>query len=117
MNRDMDAARNKYLHPNTYNVNLPEMPHGIEGIMAQIEAFLVGFPDAQFDLKDVVMEGSIIAMRVVLVATHLGEYRGIAATGKPVRMDEFVFIEMKDNKIWKFYPLFDLEPVIKETPG
>lgn len=111
----MDAARQKYLHPSTYNVNFPEMPPGIEGIMAQIEAFLVGFPDAKFELKDFVMEGSIIALRIILTATHLGEYRGIAATGKSVRVDEFVFIEMKDNKIWKFYPLFDLEPVIKET--
>ncbi|MFN4256376.1 MAG: ester cyclase [Saprospiraceae bacterium] len=115
INRDMDAARNIYLHPNTYNVNFPDVPPGIEGIMRQVDAFLTGFPDAQFELHDFIVEGNIVALRIVLTATHLGVYRDIPATGKTVKLDDFVFIEMKDNKIWKFYPLFDMEAVLRDA--
>lgn len=104
---DFDLARQKYWHPDVYNANAPEIPHGPESMKQQIGAFLVGFPDAGIEFEDAIAEGNTIAARIVLKGTHTGRFLGIEPTGKSIRVREYVFLEIKDGKLWKFYPLVD----------
>jgi predicted ester cyclase len=104
---DFDLAQQKYWHPEVYNVNAPEIAHGPEGIKMQVDAFLAGFPDGSIEFEDAIAEGNIIAARIWLTGTHEGEFGGVKPTGKPIRIREYVFLEMKDGKIWKMHPLVD----------
>lgn len=111
---DFELAARKYWHPDVYNANTPDLPHGPEGMKQQVDAFLTGFPDAEIIYEDAIVEGNVIAARIVLTGTHKGEFAGIQPTGRPIRISEYVFLEMKDGKLWKFYPLVDYATLMEQ---
>lgn len=45
------------------------------------------FPDMQFTVEDMIAEGDKVVTRYYLTGTHQGEFMGIPATGKPVKID------------------------------
>jgi C-1 hydroxylase len=49
-------------------------------------AFLTAFPDLRVTVAGTVAEGEDVVIRWTVSATHRGEFVGIAATGKPVRI-------------------------------
>lgn len=57
---------------------------GIEGVKDYIRMVRAGFPDIVITIEDLVAEGDKIAARTTWHGTHLGEYEGIAPTGKQV---------------------------------
>jgi predicted ester cyclase len=112
--QNFDLARQKYWHPGVFNANAPEIPHGADGMMEQVNAFLAGFPDADIEYEDAIVEGNVIAARIWLTGTHTGEFMGIKPTGKSIRIREYVFLEMKDGKLWKYHPLVDFATLMEQ---
>jgi len=47
-----------------------------------IRGFYSSFPDYTHDIEEMIAEGDRVAVRVVLRGSHLGEYSGIAPTGR-----------------------------------
>lgn len=111
---DFDLASRKYWHPDVCNANAPQIPQGQEGIKQQVDAFLAGFPDADIEFEDAIAEGDVIAARIWLTGTHKGEFAGVKPSGKSIRIREYVFLEMKDGKIWKMYPLVDFASLMEQ---
>ena len=52
---------------------------------AEMQRFLAAFPDLKMELQSVVAEGDLVATRIQLHATHLGEFLGAEATGRACR--------------------------------
>jgi predicted ester cyclase len=46
--------------------------------------FNAGFPDARYTVDDLFAESDRVGSLVTIRATHLGEWRGLAPTGRPV---------------------------------
>lgn len=105
---DFEAAKAKYWHPDIFNANAPDIPHGPEGMMAQVNPFIEAFPDARIEFEDAIAEGNVVAARIWLCGTQQKAFAGIQPTGKSIRIREYVFLEMKDGKILKMYPLVDI---------
>ena len=57
---------------------------GPAGLKQYMLAFRAGFPDVKFHLEDVIAEDDRVLLRWWFEATHLGEFRGIPATGRRV---------------------------------
>jgi predicted ester cyclase len=55
--------------------------------------------DATLELKGLVVGEGAAALEAVFVGTHIGEFAGIAPTGKKVTVPYGVFYELKDGKI------------------
>jgi predicted ester cyclase len=70
---------------------------GPEAVKSNVTAFRAAFPDLTWTIEDVVAEGDRVAMRLMLRGTHLGVFRGIAATGRQVTMQEMVFWRLVDG--------------------
>jgi predicted ester cyclase len=61
------------------------------------------FPDMQLTVEDMIAEGDRVAARVIMRATHRGEFQGIAPTGKRVQvraMDMFRIVGGKIVEHW-----------------
>jgi steroid delta-isomerase-like uncharacterized protein len=59
---------------------------------AHVKAFMTGwtaFPDGREEILDLVAEGNTVMARWLLRGTHLGEYLGMPATGKPIEIMGF----------------------------
>jgi predicted ester cyclase len=58
-----------------------------------------GFPDLSITIKDVMAEGDRVAARVTMRGTHLGEFQGIAPTGKRVEVKAIDIFRISGGKI------------------
>jgi predicted ester cyclase len=57
------------------------------------------FPDVQWSLERLVVEGDQVAARFELRGTHLGEFLGVAATGRQVAVGASNFYRFADGLI------------------
>ncbi len=72
---------------------------GVEAVKRNVAAYRAAFPDLEWAVENVVAEGDWVAVRLVLHATHRGEFAGVAATGKRVTMQEMIFWRIVDGRL------------------
>lgn len=85
-------------------VPFPGQGPGVEGVKDVIRAFRSGFPDLVFSVLEQVAEGEKVVSRFEWTGTHQGEFSGVPATGKSVRVwgiviDRFEAGRIKDTRI------------------
>ena len=56
------------------------------------------FPDIHYVLEDMVGEGNKVAFRESFTGTHRGEFKGIAPTGKKVKMINTCIVRIENGK-------------------
>lgn len=78
---------------------------GADGIARNAEAWCVAFPDTHYTVEAVIAEGDMVVARWSMTATHTGEWRGVPATGKPIRFRGANLYRLEGGKvaeIWNF---------------
>ena len=60
--------------------------------------FIKGFPDFHETIEDIIAEGDKVWVRFKFTGTHLGEYRGLAPTGKKITVEVVDIFRMVDGK-------------------
>jgi steroid delta-isomerase-like uncharacterized protein len=65
------------------------------------------FPDWHSTVEEMLVEGDRVAERWTGRGTHLGEFQGLAPTGKQVVVPGVVFYRIADGKIAEFRGQFD----------
>ena len=58
-----------------------------------------GFPDIVFSIQEQIAEHDKVASRFEWTGTHSGEFLGIPATGRPVRVWGIVFDRLENGRI------------------
>ena len=69
------------------------------------------FPDAKFQIKDIVAEGNRVATRWVLTGTHRKEYMGIPPTNRTVSVNGVSIDHMRGSLVaetWTYYNPMEL---------
>jgi predicted ester cyclase len=80
-------------------VPLPGQGPGLDGLKGIIRAMRRGFPDVVFSIQEQITEGDKVASRFEWTGTHKGEFLGIPATGRPVRVWGMVIDRLGDGRI------------------
>ena len=57
------------------------------------------FPDLHFTVEDMIAEDDKVVTRHTMTGTHQGEFMGVAATGKPVRVTGIWIHRLADGRI------------------
>ena len=78
---------------------MPGIPPGLEGARAAHRIMLLGFPDYQTVIEDLVAEGDTVAARITMTGTHTGDFMGIAATGTQVKFSGMYMVRIQEGKI------------------
>jgi predicted ester cyclase len=68
-------------------------------LAAMRRGMLGAFPDFRIVIEDQVAEGDRVVTRVTFRGTHLGEYRGITPTGKPVAYQGIALDRIAGGKV------------------
>lgn len=79
--------------------------------LRRLKGFREAFPDIEIEVVDVIAGEDRVAFRSIMRGTHLGEYVGIAPTGRHVTVGLIDLIRIKDGKFveqWGGPDLFDL---------
>ena len=72
---------------------------GPAGWLKAVEMMREGFPDVQWTLEDLVVEGDQVAARYTMRGTHDGTFSGVAATGKQIAIQAMNFHVIANGKI------------------
>ena len=81
--------------------------HGHDGFLGYIRMMRTTFPDMHVTIDDIFGEGDRTAIRARVVGTHLGEFQGVAPTGKRVEMTENLIARWEDGKVREIWHQFD----------
>jgi predicted ester cyclase len=85
----------------------PEPIRGPEGLKAQIQKYLDGFPGGGIKVDEQVAEGNLVATRWTGRGTQTGEIAGIAPTGKEVTISGFTFSRIEGGKVVEEWTTWD----------
>jgi predicted ester cyclase len=80
------------------NHSMPAPVSGPEGFKMVIGMFRAAFPDLHITLEDVLGEGDKVATRGYFTGTHQGEFNGIPATGKQVKVSYIDLWRIENGK-------------------
>jgi len=74
-------------------------PIGREIVTHVVSAFRAAFPDLTHTVDELIGEGTGVAARWTLQGTHRGEFQGLVATGRSIRLSGTTIHHFADGKI------------------
>lgn len=97
---------------------VPEgIPSDIEGAVLFRGMIASAFPNMKQMIDEVIEQGDTAASRWHAVATHEGEWFGVAATGKQVEVAGMSFYKIRDGKVAEIWNLFDQAGLMEQISG
>ena len=96
---NIDAAAQYVWEDVVEQVPLPGQGPGLDGLKDILRAMRAGFPDIVFSIQEQVAERDKVASRFEWTGTHRGEFLGIPATGRTVRVWGMVIDRLEDGRI------------------
>jgi predicted ester cyclase len=98
------------IHPNfkVHGAGGQVIEPGVEGLKQLILAWRTGFPDAVQRVEDIMAIGDTVIVRLVWEGTHLGEFMGTPATGKPVSVETIGIDRVVDGKVVEGWGQLDM---------
>jgi len=78
-----------------------------EGLKGFATIFSKAFPDLRVTVEDQIAEGDIVVSRFTMTGTHQGEFAGVPATGKPVKMTGISIHRIAGGQIQEGWLNFD----------
>jgi steroid delta-isomerase-like uncharacterized protein len=66
-----------------------------------------GFPDLRFEVHAVTASEDVAAVHATLRGTHLGSWRGLAATGRTIEIEHMFFFRFEGRRIMHVWELLD----------
>lgn len=68
-------------------------------VVAHAQSLHAALSDLRVSIEDIAAEGDRVAVRTVWRGVHMGEFRGIAPTNKPVTFKGMVFWRVRDGHL------------------
>ncbi len=87
---------------------------GLKQQLAGIQSLRSAFPDFQLVIEDQIAEGDKVVTRVTFQATHRGEYRGVAPTGKQVRYSGIAIDRIVEGKVVEMWHIADTLALLQQ---
>ena len=87
---------------------------GLESNKQFIKDEIKSFPDLHVTIEDIIAEGDKVWVRLKETATHTGEYRGIAPTGKKLSYMVVAIWRIVDGKCVEGWIVYDQMDFLKQ---
>jgi steroid delta-isomerase-like uncharacterized protein len=87
--------------------NVPPDTRGGPAIARYVTEVRSAYPDFKLEVLDSIAEGDRLAVHWVVTGTHKGDFRGIAPTGKQIRITGMTLARVKDGKLAEDRVYFD----------
>jgi steroid delta-isomerase-like uncharacterized protein len=91
-----------------FHAPVPMEATGAQALKQVWTVLLRAFPDVHVALEDAIAEGDKVASRNTVTGTHLGEYRGMAPTGRSVTYSEMFVFRFADGRVAEIWGVVDV---------
>ena len=100
LNKDqIDSAGQFFWEDMVEQVPLPGQGPGLGGLKDVLRGMRAAFPDMHWTVEEQIAEGDKVATRFEWTGTHRGEFLGVPATGRAVRVWGVVIDRLEGGKI------------------
>jgi hypothetical protein len=79
--------------------------------------FRAAFPDWHQEIRELVAEGNTVVARFRCTGTHQGQWQGLAASGRQMRVDEVYFFRIEDGRLAGVWGLEDTWSRMQQLAG
>jgi len=100
-----------------HDPNTPDVSAGPEGVREVAAVLRAAFPDVRLQIEDMLAEGDLVATRWTATSTHLGEFEGIAPTGKRLEVSGISITRFVNGKITDEWVSWDAAGLLKTIGG
>ncbi len=83
-------------------------PVGRDDFEGMVHGILGGFSNGRHIIEAQVAEGDTVATRLTWTALHTGEFNGVPASNRPVRISGDAFDRIEDGRLVEHHAQFDL---------
>jgi steroid delta-isomerase-like uncharacterized protein len=104
----MDLAAQFVWEDVVEQVPFPGQGPGLEGLKDTLRGMRAAFPDLNFSIEEQVSEGDKVASRFEWTGTHHGEFLGVPATGRQVRVWGIVIDRFEEGRIKETRIIMDI---------
>lgn len=87
---------------------------GLKGIKDAVANHRRSFPDWHEKVDDIVAEGNEVVIRFTSTGTQLGEFQGIAPTGRKVQIQEMAIFRLSHGKIIEQWGMPDIHGLLAQ---
>ncbi|MFE9496632.1 ester cyclase [Streptomyces collinus] len=91
-----------------FHAPVPTGATGAEALKQVWAVLLRAFPDLRVVVEETIAEGDKVVFRNRVTGTHLGEYRGLAPTGRTIGYDEIFVVRFADGRIAEIRGVVDV---------
>jgi predicted ester cyclase len=85
-----------------------------EGFKGFIARFYTAFPDLRHTVEDQIAEGDMVVSRLTVQGTHLGDFLGIAPTGREITITDILIARMEKGKAVELWAQFDMPGLLRQ---
>jgi steroid delta-isomerase-like uncharacterized protein len=111
--RDAEAAREFFTADVAWHGGALGTVNGLDNIVPVLAGFVGALENINSEVQDVIASDDLVALRLVVTATHTGNLLGIPATGLPVRWDAVdIYRVTDDGKISEQWAFEDLAAIL-----
>lgn len=91
-----------------FHAPVPMDATGTQALKQVWDLLLRAFPDVHVAVEDTIAEGDKVVSRNTVTGTHLGEYRGMAPTGRSVTYSEMFVMRFADGRVVEIWGVVDV---------
>lgn len=113
-NQNKPEVFDETVAPNYVNHDFPTPVPGVEGIKMVLGLFVTAFPDLHITLEDTIGEGDRVATQGYFTGTHQGDFNGIPATGKSVKVKYIDTWRLENSKAVENWVQMDMVGLLQQ---
>jgi steroid delta-isomerase-like uncharacterized protein len=89
---------------------------GVDNVVPLLGGFIGALSDIESTVQDAIASDDLVALRLVVTATHTGNLLGVPATGRPVRWDAVDIYRVRDDgRISEQWAFEDLAAILSQV--
>ncbi len=89
-------------HYNGHSMDIPG-----DSLPDFVARWRAAFPDLKMDIRHLIAQDDLVAVSLVLRATHRGEWHGVPPAGNSVEVEETMFFRFENDVLVEMWELFD----------
>jgi len=89
-------------------------PTGPKAFREYYSAIRSAVPDARYEVDDLIAEDDKVVVRWRMLGTHQGDFRGIAASGRPIVLKGVAIYRVENGKLIERWVVSDLHGLLEE---
>lgn len=92
----------------------PNPPRGPDGLKPIVAAIRKAFPDLHYEIKDIIVNDSVVVGKVIMTGTHQHTLFGLPPTGRKVSVNQITIEKIRNGKIIEHWRVTDELTMMKQ---